>query len=69
MRTMAFLSTIAVLLSGFVATEVHAESLDAKVADYTKKFPYQDTFDYMMRYTDGDPSKLNVWVLGANPSL
>jgi hypothetical protein len=69
MRTMAFLSTIAVLLSGFVATEVHAESLDAKVADYTKKFPYQDTFDYMMRYTDGDPSKLNVWVLGAKPEL
>lgn len=69
MRTMAFLSTIAILFSGIVATEVQAESLDTQVADYFKKFPFQDTFDYMMRYTDGDPSKLNVWVIGAKPEL
>ncbi len=69
MRTMALLSTITILFSGIVATEVRAEPLDAKVADYIKKFPYQDTFDYMMRYTDGDPSKLNVWVLGTKPEL
>jgi len=66
---MAFLSTIAVLLSGFVATEVRAGSSEAQVADYIKKFPYQDTFDYMMRYTNGDPSKLNVWVIGEEPEL
>ncbi len=69
MRTMAFLSTITILFSGFVATEVRAESLDVQASDYIKKFPYQDTFDYMMRYTDGDPSKLNVWVWEQNPSL
>lgn len=69
MRTMAFLSTITVLLSGFVATEVLAGSSEAKVSDYIKKFPYQDTFNYLMRYTDGDPSKLNVWAFGSKPEL
>lgn len=69
MRIMVFLSTIAILLSGIVATEIHAGSSEAEVADYIKKFPYQDTFDYMMRYTDGDPSELNVWVLGGKPEL
>ncbi|MDX2317766.1 MAG: DUF1214 domain-containing protein [Hyphomicrobiaceae bacterium] len=69
MRTIAFLSTLTFLFSGIVATELRAESADAQVAEYIEKFPYQDTFNYMMRYTDGDPAKLNVWVLGEKPEL
>ncbi len=34
-------------------------SFDQKVEDYIKKFPYQDTYNYMLKYTGGDPSKLN----------
>ena len=39
------------------------------IADYIQKFPYQDTYNYMKKYTGGDPSKLNVWVLGEEPVL
>jgi len=69
MRTMAFLSTITILFSSFIAMEANAASSDAKVADYIKKFPQQDTFNYMMRYTNGKPSKLNAWVVGEKPEL
>ncbi|WP_298534701.1 DUF1214 domain-containing protein [uncultured Algibacter sp.] len=34
-------------------------SFDDKVNDYIQKFPYQDTYNYMVAYTGGDPSKLN----------
>ncbi|WP_136481902.1 DUF1214 domain-containing protein [Cognatitamlana onchidii] len=34
-------------------------SFDDKVNDYIQKFPYQDTYNYMVKYTGGDPSKLN----------
>lgn len=69
MRTISFFSTLAMLFSSIVATELRAESTDAQVAEYIEKFPYQDTFNYMMRYTDGDPAQLNVWVLGGKPEL
>ena len=42
---------------------------EAEVEEYIRLFPYQDTFNYAMRYTGGDSSKLNKWVLGAEPSL
>jgi len=41
----------------------------SQVAEYIQKFPYQDTYDYAKRYTEGDPAKLNVWVLGAEHAL
>ncbi len=42
---------------------------EAQVADHIKKFPAQDTHSYAQKYTGGDASKLNVWVLGTEPSL
>ena len=45
------------------------EPTEADVQEYLRLFPYQDTFNYAMRYTDGDPAKLNDWVLGAEPRL
>ncbi|WP_152286633.1 DUF1214 domain-containing protein [Flavicella marina] len=34
-------------------------SFEDKVNDYIQKFPYQDTYNYMVSYTGADPSKLN----------
>lgn len=36
-----------------------AQSFDDKVEDYLKKFPYQDTYHYMIKYTGGNPGMLN----------
>ena len=43
--------------------------LEARVADYIQKFPYQDTYNYGQRYTGGDPARLNTWVIGQEPAL
>jgi hypothetical protein len=37
------------------------DDFEKQVEDYIQKFPYQDTFDYAMRLTEGDPEKLNQW--------
>jgi hypothetical protein len=44
-------------------------SMDDQVAEYIKKFPKQDTYNYLVNLTDGDPAKLNVWVFGQEPAL
>ena len=44
-------------------------SFEKQVADYIKKFPYQETFKMAMDYTKGDPAKFNTWVMGAEPAL
>jgi len=45
------------------------ELTESQVEEYLRLFPYQDTFNYAMRYTGGDPANLNTWVLGAEPRL
>ena len=45
------------------------DSFERDVEAYLRQFPYQDTYNYVMRYTGGDPAKLNTWVLGAEPAL
>jgi len=37
------------------------DDFEKQVEDYIQKFPYQETFDYAMRLTGGDPGKLNKW--------
>ncbi len=44
-------------------------SFNEQVADYIQKFPYQDTYNYMKRYTGGEASNLNIWILGQEPIL
>lgn len=34
--------------------------LEAQIAEYIHLFSYQDPFNYVMRYTGGDPVRLNV---------
>lgn len=37
----------------------NSQSFDAKVEEYIKRFPYQDTYNYMIKYTGGNPAMLN----------
>lgn len=48
---------------------VIGEAQEDAVAEYLKGVPYQETFNYMMQYTGGDPAKLNKWVDPAEPVL
>lgn len=48
---------------------VIGEAQEDAVAEYLKRVPYQETFNYMMQYTGGDPAKLNKWVDPAEPVL
>ncbi len=45
------------------------KDFEAQVERYIRLFPQQDTYNYAKRYTGGDPSKLNTWVLGKEPKL
>ena len=44
-------------------------TFEEKIASYIQKFPNQDTYNYMKRYTGGDAVNLNVWILGKEPIL
>src|SRR4029077_8753730 len=45
------------------------DSFEAQVAEYIRKFPYQLTYDYTVRFTGGDPKNFNRWVPGGEPAL
>ena len=55
--------------AGQADSETAAVTFESQVDDYIRLFPYQDSFDYAVRYTQGDPTNLNVWVLGSEPML
>jgi hypothetical protein len=44
-------------------------SFDDQVAEYLRRFPYQVTYDYTLRYTGGDPGNLNSWMPKGEPRL
>jgi hypothetical protein len=50
-------------------TTQESDSFENQVAEYIQKFPYQDTFNYVMRYTGGDPKNFNTWVPGLQAVL
>jgi hypothetical protein len=45
------------------------DSFEAQVAEYIRRFPYQLTYDYTVRFTGGDPKNFNKWVPGGEPAL
>ena len=55
---------LALLVVGSTKTE-QAADFERQVQEYIKNFPYQDTYNYAVMYTGGDPAKLNTWVIGA----
>jgi hypothetical protein len=40
---------------------VAQDDFEKQVEDYIQKFPYQDTYNYAMQVTGGDPGMLNRW--------
>ena len=50
-------------------TVVAEDEFEESVAEYIRRFPYQDTYEYAMKYTRGEPSMFNTWALGAEPTL
>jgi hypothetical protein len=64
----AMLCSIAVTASA-ANTVAQGNDFEKSVAEYIKKFPYQDTYDYAMKYTGGEPAKFNTWALGVEPTL
>ena len=49
--------------------EQFAESFEDQVSQYIQKFPYQETYNYALGYTGGDPDRLNSWLLPPEPAL
>jgi hypothetical protein len=48
---------------------VQADEFEHQVAEYIEKFPYQETFKYVLAYTGGDPTRFNVWLQPPEPEL
>ena len=66
---MIMLSCAIVVISCSTQDTTVAGDFEKQVNNYIEKFPYQDTYNYAMKYTNGDPAKFNVWVLGEKPAL
>lgn len=49
------------------AATLHAQ--EGAVLEYLKAAPYQETYDYMMGLTGGDPAKINTWAFGEEPVI
>ena len=41
-----------------IATKAPETDFEAQVEEYLRLFPYQDTYEYVMQFTGGDPGKL-----------
>ena len=63
------LLTVAALAVGAFEANAQPSDFEQQVEAYIQKFPYQDTYNYAMRYTQGDPANFHIWVLGAKPNL
>lgn len=70
MKTNLLLLSILLLLTSCAnkKEKTTTENFEQQLEDYIQKFPYQDTYQYMIKYTSGDPSRLNKPV-GLKPQL
>jgi hypothetical protein len=59
----------AIALAFVTACSSPDADFEKQVEEYIQKFPYQDTNDYVVKYTGGDASKINTWIVGAEPVL
>jgi hypothetical protein len=65
-----FLPAAFAVLSLTTGTSTSAqESFEDQVAEYLRKFPYQLTYEYTVRFTGGDPRNLNRWIGNGEPAL
>ena len=54
------ITTCGIMITTFSPEKsIAQDDFEKQVEDYIQKFPYQETFEYAMRLTGGDPGKLN----------
>jgi hypothetical protein len=51
------------------AATAEVDVFEQQVQEYIQTFPYQDTYNYAVKYTGDDAANLNVWVVGQEPVL
>jgi hypothetical protein len=55
------IATCGIMITACFSKSISKDDFDKQVEDYIQKFPYQNTYDYAMQMTGGDPGKLNGW--------
>lgn len=50
-------------------TVTEVDEFERQVTEYIEKFPYQETFKYVLAYTGGDPTRFNMWLQPPEPAL
>lgn len=68
-NTIIYLLLVVFAIACKVDNKSSASLFEDQINDYLKKFPYQDTYNYLKLYTGGDPSKINTWIIGEEPVL
>jgi hypothetical protein len=63
----AALKALTLLTATFSAAA--QDSVEDQIAEYLRKFPFQVTYDYSVRFTGGDPRNLNRWIGTGEPAL
>jgi len=52
-----------------VASQAASNNFEKQLQNYYRDFPYQDTYNYLVKFTGNDPARLNKWTLGIEPKL
>jgi hypothetical protein len=63
-----FLATLASSLT-LVSACFAADPFEDQVTEYLRRYPYQVTYDYALRFTGGDPRNFNRWLPEGGPAL
>ena len=63
------LATVALSLVAVVRGSAADDSFEDQVQAYLRLFPRQTTYNYMLRFTGGDPQNLNTWLPKGEPAL
>jgi hypothetical protein len=63
-RLLAFVYSLTLVSATFAAG-----SFEDQVAEYLRRYPYQATYDYALRFTANDASNFNRWLLVGEPAL
>ena len=63
------LLTVAAISACSPQDKVQTSDFEKQVEDYIRKFPYQDTHNYVSALTQGDPANFNTWIESPEPTL
>jgi hypothetical protein len=77
LRNLTVLASVAIVAAGCSSVSDTRDAglqepdagFEEQVADYIVKFPYQETYNYLVTLTARDPAMLNTWVTGREPAL